>query len=104
MTKLPWRVTAGRTFRRPEQNSWRRDRLRLSNSRPVLPRLLPSFRSIPPGHTLHFPLNSSIMSDQVQELLNVPREFLKDGMMFINRSQKREFSSPPFMRPSLTCH
>ena len=32
------------------------------------------------------------MSDQVQELLNVPREFLKDGMQFINRSQKRKFS------------
>ncbi|KAA8642805.1 translocon subunit SSS1 [Aspergillus tanneri] len=34
------------------------------------------------------------MSDQVQELLNIPRDFLKDGMMFINRSQKpdkREF-------------
>lgn len=31
------------------------------------------------------------MSDQVQELLNVPREFLKDGMQFINRSQKRGF-------------
>ncbi|KAF9894921.1 Sec61p translocation complex subunit [Aspergillus nanangensis] len=34
------------------------------------------------------------MADQVQELLNVPREFLKEGMQFINRSQKpdrREF-------------
>ncbi|THC96184.1 hypothetical protein EYZ11_004347 [Aspergillus tanneri] len=33
------------------------------------------------------------MSDQVQELLNIPRDFLKDGMMFINRSQKRECNS-----------
>ncbi|PKS05210.1 hypothetical protein jhhlp_008579 [Lomentospora prolificans] len=28
------------------------------------------------------------MSDQIQEILDVPREFLKDGMQFINRSQK----------------
>ncbi|PSS13339.1 hypothetical protein M430DRAFT_52491 [Amorphotheca resinae ATCC 22711] len=28
------------------------------------------------------------MADQVQEILDVPREFLKDGMQFINRSQK----------------
>ncbi|KAK4451897.1 hypothetical protein QBC34DRAFT_399859 [Podospora aff. communis PSN243] len=34
------------------------------------------------------------MSDQVQEILDVPREFLKDGIQFINKSQKpdrREF-------------
>lgn len=31
------------------------------------------------------------MSDQVQELLNVPREFLREGVQFVNRSQKREF-------------
>ncbi|KAK3995057.1 hypothetical protein QBC44DRAFT_366934 [Cladorrhinum sp. PSN332] len=34
------------------------------------------------------------MSDQVQEILDVPREFLKDGVQFINRAQKpdrREF-------------
>lgn len=30
------------------------------------------------------------MADQIQELLDVPRDFLKDGMQFINRSQKRE--------------
>jgi protein transport protein SEC61 subunit gamma and related proteins len=30
------------------------------------------------------------MSDQVQEILDVPREFLKDGIQFINKSQKRE--------------
>ncbi|KAK0627149.1 hypothetical protein B0T14DRAFT_423404 [Immersiella caudata] len=34
------------------------------------------------------------MSDQVQEILDVPREFLRDGIQFINKSQKpdrREF-------------
>ncbi|EGS18155.1 uncharacterized protein CTHT_0061700 [Thermochaetoides thermophila DSM 1495] len=34
------------------------------------------------------------MADQIQELLDVPREFLKDGIQFINRAQKpdrREF-------------
>ncbi len=29
------------------------------------------------------------MADQVQEMLDVPREFLKDGIQFINRAQKR---------------
>jgi protein transport protein SEC61 subunit gamma-like protein len=29
------------------------------------------------------------MADQVQEILDVPREFLKDGIQFINRAQKR---------------
>ncbi|CAK7208976.1 hypothetical protein SCUCBS95973_008189 [Sporothrix curviconia] len=28
------------------------------------------------------------MSDQVQEILDIPREFIKDGMQFINRCQK----------------
>ncbi|KAL2146513.1 hypothetical protein VTI28DRAFT_3694 [Corynascus sepedonium] len=34
------------------------------------------------------------MADQVQEILDVPREFLKDGVQFMNRAQKpdrREF-------------
>ncbi|KAL2025035.1 hypothetical protein VTK56DRAFT_37 [Thermocarpiscus australiensis] len=34
------------------------------------------------------------MADQVQEILDLPREFLKDGIQFINRAQKpdrREF-------------
>ncbi|KAK3326325.1 hypothetical protein B0H66DRAFT_637617 [Apodospora peruviana] len=34
------------------------------------------------------------MADQVQEILDVPRDFLKDGIQFINKSQKpdrREF-------------
>lgn len=29
------------------------------------------------------------MSDQVQEILDVPREFLKDGIQFIHKAQKR---------------
>lgn len=33
------------------------------------------------------------MADQVQEILDVPREFLKDGVQFMNRAQKRTFSS-----------
>ena len=33
------------------------------------------------------------MADQVQEILDVPREFLKDGIQFINRAQKRTFLS-----------
>jgi hypothetical protein len=33
------------------------------------------------------------MADQVQEILDVPREFLKDGIQFINRAQKRTPSS-----------
>jgi hypothetical protein len=35
------------------------------------------------------------MSDQVQELLNIPQEFLKDGMQFVKRSQKRMSCIPP---------
>jgi len=33
------------------------------------------------------------MADQVQEILDVPREFLKDGVQFMNRAQKRTFSN-----------
>jgi protein transport protein SEC61 subunit gamma-like protein len=33
------------------------------------------------------------MADHVQEMLDVPREFLKDGVQFINRAQKRTFVS-----------
>lgn len=29
------------------------------------------------------------MSEQIQEILDIPREFIKDGMQFINRCQKR---------------
>lgn len=35
------------------------------------------------------PHQSTTMADQVQEMLDVPREFLKDGVQFINRAQKR---------------
>lgn len=31
------------------------------------------------------------MADQVEEILEVPREFFKDGVQFINRCQKRTF-------------
>ncbi|KAL2152496.1 hypothetical protein VTH82DRAFT_5680 [Thermothelomyces myriococcoides] len=34
------------------------------------------------------------MADQIQEILDVPREFIKDGVQFMNRAQKpdrREF-------------
>jgi len=34
------------------------------------------------------------MADQVQEILDVPREFLKDGIQFINKSQKRKAPHP----------
>lgn len=37
---------------------------------------------------------SKIMSDQLQELIDIPRDFIKDGTMFINRCtkpDKREF-------------
>lgn len=33
------------------------------------------------------------MSDSVQEILDVPREFVKDGIQFLNRCQKRKCSS-----------
>ncbi len=29
------------------------------------------------------------MSEQIQEILDIPREFVKDGMQFLNRCQKR---------------
>ena len=40
------------------------------------------------------------MSDQFQEVLDAPREFLKDGMQFVNRCQKR--TKPPFSKPTLS--
>ncbi len=30
------------------------------------------------------------MADNVEGLIDVPREFLKDGVQFINKCQKRE--------------
>lgn len=35
------------------------------------------------------------MADQVEEILDVPREFFKDGVQFINRCQKRTRCFPP---------
>lgn len=35
------------------------------------------------------------MADQVEEILDVPREFFKDGVQFINRCQKRTKSFLP---------
>jgi len=38
--------------------------------------------------------SKAIMSDQMQELLDIPRDFIKDGSQFINRCTKpdrREF-------------
>jgi preprotein translocase subunit Sss1 len=35
------------------------------------------------------------MADQLQEILDVPREFLKDGIQFIKKCQKRMRSSTP---------
>jgi len=45
------------------------------------------------------------MADQVQEILDVPRDFLRDGMQFLNRSQKRKsFSTCCFIHErKLTC-
>jgi len=30
------------------------------------------------------------MADQLQEFIEVPKEFLKEGLQFINKSQKRK--------------
>ncbi|EPE08144.1 protein transporter sec61 subunit gamma [Ophiostoma piceae UAMH 11346] len=35
------------------------------------------------------------MSDQVQEVLDIPREFIKDGMQFLNRCQKLAYFRSP---------
>jgi hypothetical protein len=42
------------------------------------------------------------MADQVQEILDVPREFLKDGIQFINKAQKR-MSLLPFYEGLAGC-
>lgn len=36
------------------------------------------------------PQPSFTMADQLQEILDVPREFLREGIQFISKSQKRE--------------
>ena len=43
------------------------------------------------------PSSSTTMADQVQEILDVPREFLKDGIQFINKAQKRMSLLPFYM-------
>ncbi|KAL2162684.1 hypothetical protein VTH06DRAFT_6520 [Thermothelomyces fergusii] len=66
-----------------------------SNSRAsttfLLLRRFPSFSAT----VLLFLSHTSVtMADQIQEILDVPREFVKDGVQFINRAQKpdrREF-------------
>lgn len=49
------------------------------------------------------------MSDQVQEILDLPRDFVKEGSLFINRCTKpdgKEFVRPPTSVTSLIplCH
>lgn len=56
-------------------------------SRSFPDRLIPNLQDLI-SHT-QTPLHPSTMADQVQEMLDVPREFLKDGIQFINRAQKR---------------
>lgn len=47
------------------------------------------------------------MADQVEEILDVPREFFKDGVQFINRCQKRtrchSFHVFPFVLTNAPC-
>lgn len=40
----------------------------------------------------------AIMSDQLQELIDIPRDFIKDGTMFINRCTKRRNTFLPGIR------
>lgn len=40
------------------------------------------------------------MSDQIQELVDIPLDFIKDGKMFINRCTKREKPPGPALGPS----
>ena len=46
-------------------------------------------------HTTHIygkQIHTLKMSDQFQEILDIPKDFVKDGTMFINRCTKRTFS------------
>jgi hypothetical protein len=46
----------------------------------------------------HIPVRqilSTNMSDQIQELIDIPRDFIKDGTMFINRCTKRTCAQSP---------
>lgn len=46
--------------------------------------------------------NKANMSDQVKELLDVPRDFLKEGTQFVNRCTKRSSSALVAAFPKLT--
>jgi len=62
---------------------------------------LPSFKLIHLDRTLgtYF----STMSDQIQEFMDIPRDFIKDGTQFINRCTKRTYNSPrPLARSDFT--
>lgn len=63
-------------------------RAQLAHSRPSIH----PHSTSPPLTPQHPFLRFVKMSDQVQELLNVPREFLRDGVQFVNRSQKRKLA------------
>ena len=43
-------------------------------------------------HLSHYHQRVAKMSDQIQELIDIPRDFIKDGTMFINRCTKRKSS------------
>jgi hypothetical protein len=69
-----------------EQNTLHSHHLqRILNPSSRVERLILPLRNHPIAHAEFF-----AMADQLQEILDVPREFLKDGMQFIHRSQKRE--------------
>jgi hypothetical protein len=36
------------------------------------------------------------MSDQIRELADIPKDFIRDGTQFINRCQKRMFALSPY--------
>lgn len=69
--------------RRPPLRSYRRLRIATKKNKQPTRTAFPTLRSR--SHT-----NQSTMSDSVQEILDVPREFVKDGVQFLNRCQKRK--------------
>ena len=84
MTTDTWPVTPGRQIIRP----FRTRRAAIADHQSTAGTIRVSHHSLHLPDTL--PSTAVKMSDQVQELLNVPREFLREGMQFVNRSQKRE--------------
>jgi protein transport protein SEC61 subunit gamma-like protein len=51
------------------------------------------FSSVANNLTIHLSYHHqqvAKMSDQIQELIDIPRDFIKDGAMFINRCTKRK--------------